>query len=277
MSVCVGEKVFENTWSPVSTSYGCERGGVRVYLDLEQSGLLADGHRDVTSTSIIFWFLRYLFLFLNGRQAGRQAAPTCYMDRSKDHRISLDRSNSFLHPSCPYWFGPFPPRCAPVALIKHKSFIPHRTKHKKREREEGEEERDKERTKERDNNFRHSLWRKKVKQKRKKEEKLDATTYVKDLGHVVSTYLLHGHMKSPQHFPKSFKFFSASFMSWLIWFMPSSTRSSCSGQDKGMTVVEWISLTGWQKYELWWAVTESCVCMCVCVAGLEIRTELSFY
>lgn len=54
MSVCVGEKVFENTWSPVSTSYGCERGGVRVYLDLEQSGLLADGHRDVTSTSIIF-------------------------------------------------------------------------------------------------------------------------------------------------------------------------------------------------------------------------------
>lgn len=58
------------------------------------------------------------------------------------------------------------------------------------------------------------------------------------LGHVVSTYLLHGHMKSPQHFPKSFKFFSASFMSWLIWFMPSSTRSSCSGQDKGMTAVE---------------------------------------
>lgn len=65
---------------------------------------------------------------------------------------------------------------------------------------------------------------------------------IRPLRHMVSTYLLHGHMKRPQHFPKSFKFFSASFMSWLIWFMPSSTRSSCSGQDKGMTAVEWILL-----------------------------------
>ena len=214
---------------------------------------------------LYFWFLRYLFWSLNGRQAGRQAAPTCYMDRSKDHRISLDRSNSFLHPSCPYWFGPFPPRCAPVALIKHKSFIPHRTKHKKREREKEEEsKREIKRGQRReDNNFRHSLWRKKVNEK--KEEKLDATTYVKNRWGIFSTYLLHGHLKSPQHFPKSFKFFSASFMSWLIWFMPSSTRSSCSGQDKGMTVVEWISLTDWQKYELWWAVIESCVLLwCVC-------------
>ena len=40
-------------------------------------------------------------------------------------------------------------------------------------------------------------------------------------------------------------------MSWLIWFMPSSTRSSCSGQDKGMTAVEWTLLTIWQKYESW--------------------------
>ncbi len=58
--VCVEERVFESTWPPVSTLYGCERGGVRVYLELEQSGLLADGHHDVTSTSIIFGFLRYL-------------------------------------------------------------------------------------------------------------------------------------------------------------------------------------------------------------------------
>ena len=221
---------------------------------------------------------------MNGRQAGRQAAPTCYMDRSKDHRISLDRSNSFLHPSCPYWFGPFPPRCAPVALIKHKSFIPHRTKHKKRERGRGgEKERDKERTKERRQQLQTFTMTKESKQKKKKGKTGRHHICKEPLGHIVSTYLLHGHMKSPQHFPKSFKFFSASFMSWLIWFMPSSTRSSCSGQDKGMTVVEWISLTDWQKYELWWAATEMCVHLCMCVymcvreSGWEINPGQSFY
>lgn len=79
---------------------------------------MADGLRDVTSTStddcicdLSGGFIGCMWIFLcklvavlvgKGRQAGRQAAPTCYMDRSKDHRISLDRSNSFLHPSCPY-------------------------------------------------------------------------------------------------------------------------------------------------------------------------------
>lgn len=42
------------------------------------------------------------------------------------------------------------------------------------------------------------------------------------------TYLLHGHGQSPQRFPRSVKFFSASFMSLLIWSIPSSMRSSCS-------------------------------------------------
>ena len=65
-----------------------------------------------------------------------------------------------------------------------------------------------------------------IKEKKKKERK---KTGRHRLELVPSTYLLQGHMKRPQHFPKSFKFFSASFMSWLIWFMPSSTRSSCSG------------------------------------------------
>lgn len=176
------------------------------------------------------------------------------MDRSKDHRISLDRSNSFLHPSCPYWFGPFPPRCAPVALIKHKSFFPHRAKHEKR-REGGREKTKKRRQRREDNIFRHSLWQKKVtnkkRKKRKKKKKYKNWTpphmQKEPRRHTVSTYLLHGHMKSPQHFPKSFKFFSASFMSWLIWFMPSSTRSSCSGQDKrddssGMNFIDWLTV-----------------------------------
>lgn len=139
----------------------------------------------------------------------RQAAPTCYMDRHKDHRIFLGPSNSFLLLSCPYWFGPFPLRCVPVVLIKHKYFIP----------------------------TEWSRW----KRTKKKKTKTSDIHCDKKTGHhiaepVPSTYLLQGHMKRPQHFPKSFKFFSASFMSWLIWFMPSSTRSSCSGQDKGMTV-----------------------------------------
>lgn len=42
------------------------------------------------------------------------------------------------------------------------------------------------------------------------------------------TYLLHGHGHRPQRFPRSVKFFSASFMSLLIWSIPSSMRSSCS-------------------------------------------------
>lgn len=79
---------------------------------------MADGHCDVTSTwtdlfcffvaisqevSLVACGYKLVAVVVGkGRQAGRQAAPTCYMDRSKDHRISLDRSNSFLHPSCPY-------------------------------------------------------------------------------------------------------------------------------------------------------------------------------
>lgn len=68
--------------------------------------------------------LRSALSALKIRQAGRQAAPTCYMDRHKGHRIFLGPSNSFLLLSCPYWFGPFPLRCVPVVLIKHKHFIP---------------------------------------------------------------------------------------------------------------------------------------------------------
>lgn len=78
------------------------------------------------------------------REAGRhwntcsratQAAPTCYRDKNIDHRTVLDCSNSFQHPSCPYWFGPSPPRCAPVVLISNTlSFIPAKErKHMKRE------------------------------------------------------------------------------------------------------------------------------------------------
>lgn len=156
--------------------------------------------------------LRSALSALKIRQAGRQAAPTCYMDRHKGHRIFLGPSNSFLLLSCPYWFGPFPLRCVPVVLIKHKHFIP-------------------------------TVWSrwKGTKKKKDKEKKTSDIHSWQRTGHyraalAPSTYLLQGHMKRPQHFPKSFKFFSASFMSWLIWFMPSSTRSSCSGQDKGMTV-----------------------------------------
>lgn len=64
-----------------------------------------------------------------------QAAPTCYRDMYIDHRTVLDCSDSFLHPSCPYWFGPSPPRCAPVVLISNTlSFIPAKErKHVRRE------------------------------------------------------------------------------------------------------------------------------------------------
>lgn len=44
----------------------------------------------------------------------------------------------------------------------------------------------------------------------------------------VHTDLFHGSTQSPQHFSKPSRFFSASRMSWLIWSMPSSIRSSCS-------------------------------------------------
>lgn len=54
-----------------------------------------------------------------------QAAPTCYRDMNIDHRTVLDCSNSFQHPSCPYWSVPSPPQCAPVVLITNtQSFIP---------------------------------------------------------------------------------------------------------------------------------------------------------
>ena len=47
-------------------------------------------------------------------------------------------------------------------------------------------------------------------------------------GNTGSTYLLQGHEHRPQNCPRLFKFFSASFMSLLIWSIPSSMRSSCS-------------------------------------------------
>lgn len=42
------------------------------------------------------------------------------------------------------------------------------------------------------------------------------------------TNLFHGRTHRPQHFSRPSKFFSASFISWLIWSMPSSMRSNCS-------------------------------------------------
>lgn len=42
------------------------------------------------------------------------------------------------------------------------------------------------------------------------------------------THLLHGRTHRPQHFSIPVRFFSASFMSALIWSIPSSIRSSCS-------------------------------------------------
>lgn len=143
-----------------------------------------------------------------GAQRLRQAEPTCYMDRHIDHRIFLGPSNSFLLLSCPYWFAPSLPRCVPVVLIKYKHYIP----------------------------TEWSRWKRTKRKTKTSDIHCDKKTGHHRAESVLSTYLLQGHMKRPQHFPKSFKFFSASFMSWLIWFMPSSTRSSCSGQDKGMTV-----------------------------------------
>lgn len=60
----------------------------------------------------------------------------------------------------------------------------------------------------------------------------------KSLGLLAGTYfLIHGHIR-PQHCPISFKSFSASFRSAFTLFMPSSTRSSCSGEDKGMRAMK---------------------------------------
>ena len=46
------------------------------------------------------------------------------------------------------------------------------------------------------------------------------------------THFFHGRTQRPQHFSMPSRFFSASFISWLIWSIPSSMRSSCSGTDK---------------------------------------------
>lgn len=103
------------------------------------------------------------------------------MDRSKDHRIFLDRSNSFLHPSCPYWFGPSPLRCAPVVLIKQQAIYPpqneaRQKKTGKKERKEEREDKEEKTEKKKKKNFRQSLWQK----DNKGGKKTDATTYAKD-------------------------------------------------------------------------------------------------
>lgn len=46
------------------------------------------------------------------------------------------------------------------------------------------------------------------------------------------TYLLQGSTHNPQHFSIPARLLSASFMSALIWSMPSSILSSCSVQGK---------------------------------------------
>lgn len=186
------------------------------------------------------------------RKAGRhwntciratQAAPTCYRDMNIDHRTVLDCSNSFLHPSCPYWFGPSPPRCAPVVLISNTlSFIPSQErKHVRREERWKKTEREVEggRTKEkrqkkdidcdkRDIRHHHHHHHHHHQHWTGKSSRLLAGTY----------FLTHGHIR-PQHCPISFKSFSASFRSAFTLFMPSSTRSSCSGENKGMRAVKW--------------------------------------
>lgn len=48
----------------------------------------------------------------------------------------------------------------------------------------------------------------------------------------IKTHLLQGRTQIPQHFSMPVKFFSASFMSALIWSIPSSMRSSCSVEHK---------------------------------------------
>lgn len=93
-----------------------------------------------------------------------QAAPTCYRDMYIDHRTVLDCSDSFQHPSCPYWFGPSPPRCAPVVLISNtlSFFFPSkRTKAREKRREEKKVaggRKEKGETKEKRQKKRHRLW-----------------------------------------------------------------------------------------------------------------------
>ncbi len=128
------------------------------------------------------WLLTPQFTMLYTPEAGRrierqegghwntcsqatQAAPTCYRDMNIDHRTVLDCSNSFLHPSCPYWFGPSPPRCAPVVLITNTlSFFPakerkhmRREERRKKSRVEGREGSREEKQRRRDKK-RHWLW-----------------------------------------------------------------------------------------------------------------------
>lgn len=155
-----------------------------------------------------------------------------------DHRTVLDCSNSFQHPSCPYWFGPSPPRCAPVVLISNiQSYIPakerkHMRREKKKEAGWGDGGETKERRQKKDidcnkkdirhhHHHHHQHWT-------GKSAGLPAGTY----------FLIHGHIR-PQHCPISFKSFSASFRSAFTLFMPSSTRSSCSGEDRGVRAVKW--------------------------------------
>lgn len=53
------------------------------------------------------------------------------------------------------------------------------------------------------------------------------------------TYFVHGQMHRPQHLAMSVRFFSASFMSLLIWSRPSSMRSSCSAHAREMGKGNW--------------------------------------
>lgn len=204
---------------------------------------------------LLVWFLRYLVAGLNGRQAGRQAAPTCYMDRSKDHRISLDRSNSFLHPSCPYWFGPFPPRCAPVALIKTQVIYPPQNEARKERGRRAEREKTKERRQQLQT---HCDERKSNKTKK---EKLDATTYVKNLRGTSSVPTCYMDIWKAHSISLNLLNFSR-LPSCLGWY------GSCLLQHDRvalvrtkMTVVEWISLTKiWEMMSSNWGLY-----LCICV------------
>ena len=63
---------------------------------------------------------------------------------------------------------------------------------------------------------------------RTRSRRTDSRTAAGTATHSGGTYLLQGHEHRPQNCPRLFKFFSASFMSLLIWSIPSSMRSSCS-------------------------------------------------
>lgn len=53
-------------------------------------------------------------------------------------------------------------------------------------------------------------------------------TQMTDVLRAGQTYLMQGQTHRPQHLAMSVRFFSASFISLLIWSIPSSMRSSCS-------------------------------------------------